>query len=100
MTLLGQRSDLFVGADHDSLELGIHIQLIPEERLQALHPLEIADRHAARIGKNIWYDGDPAILENRVGIGRCWAVRALHDHRSLNAWRVQLGELVFQRGWD
>src|SRR5207248_2458046 len=40
-------------ANHNFLELTVHVVLIPEQLLQVLHPLEIRDGYAAGVGQNV-----------------------------------------------
>ena len=56
----------------------------PEETLQILHPLEIADGHAARVRKDIGDDND-ALVEDLVGFRRRWAIRSLGNYPRLHA---------------
>ena len=67
------------GAGHVRLELPVHLLLVPHEPLDVLHPLEVAHRHAARVGQDVRQDQHPLLRQNLVGLGVCRVVRSLDD---------------------
>ena len=87
-------------ADHDVLEAVVDLVLRPEEVLQVLHPLEVADGHATGVREDVGDDGDAAFLEDRVGLGGSGAVGCLDDEAGLDAVGVGMGQLAFQGGGD
>ena len=72
---------------HDLAESLIHDLLGPEVAAAVLHPLEVRDRDAARVGENVGDDEDPLLLENRIGGRRGRTVRALADDARANVRR-------------
>ena len=69
----------------------------PEERLQVLHPLEVGDGDAARVGEDVGHEEDAPLAKDRVGFGRRRSVRALDDELRLDVTRVARGQLVADR---
>ena len=57
---------------------------VPGKGLQALNPLEIADRYSACIGQNVRYNRYIARIEYLVCRGAGWAVRAFDHELSLD----------------
>ena len=66
----------------------VHLLLGPEELLEALHPLEVGDRHAAGVGEDVGHDEDAALVEDRVGLER-WSGRSRprREHAARDAAR-------------
>jgi len=58
--------------------------------LQVLHPLEVADRHAASVGQDIGKDFDPPLRQDLVGVRVNRAVGRFDDDRGLDAGGVLL----------
>ena len=61
----------------------------PHEGLQALHPFEVGNDHAAGVAENVGNDEDlvPALVEDEVGFGRGRAVRAFGQDAALELGR-------------
>src|SRR5450631_2211129 len=78
---IGLLAHLRERSPEDALELPVDLALLPEERLQVLHPLEVRHRHATGIGEDVWHDHDAPALEDEVGVGGGGAVGALDDDR-------------------
>src|SRR5256886_8262658 len=57
--------------EHHSLQAAVHIVFIPEQLLQILHPLEVANSHASRMRKNVRNDHDPALMQREVVVASC-----------------------------
>ena len=66
-------------ARDDVVQLRVHLVLLPEVLLEALHPLEVGDDDAARVREHVGQDEDAALVEDLVGRRRHRAVRALAD---------------------
>src|SRR5262245_49904703 len=92
--------DVLRRALHQADQAVVHLLLAPEELLEALHPLEVGDRHAAGVREDVGHDGDAALAQDRVGVEPGRAVRALDDELRLDALRVLAGDLVLHRGGD
>src|SRR2546429_5942644 len=63
-----------------------------------LHPLEVADRNAAGVGKNVRQDGDAAAGENLVGVRCGGAVGSFGEDRKstrLNSSHGYISYAVF-----
>src|SRR5690349_12037254 len=65
----GQFVDLVEGGDEAGLLLAADLVESPAEVLEVLDPLEVADDHAPRVGQDVGDDGDPALVEDLVGLG-------------------------------
>src|SRR3954451_9414906 len=97
---LRNSQNILEGVDHNALKLGVDLALVPEEFLQPLHPLEIADSDAAGTGKDVGKHEYASIIQNGVGGGSGWAISSLADHTRLDPLGVLLGDLAFQRSWN
>ena len=86
--------------DHDPLELVVDLGLVPEVAVEVLHPLEVADGHAAGVAQDVRDQEDAVLEEDRVGLGRRRAVGRLGDDPGLDPAGVALGDLVLERGRD
>ena len=75
------------GARDDLVQPRVHLVLLPEVLLQALHPLEVRDDDAAGVREHVREDEDAALLEDLVGGRRGRAVRALADDPRLHLRR-------------
>src|SRR5471032_205490 len=65
-------------APEDAVELVEDFRLGPEEALQILHPLEVADDDAAGVAEDVGDDKNlGALAQDGVGLDRGRAVRAL-----------------------
>ena len=76
---------------HDQRVLGLFLPALhpPETDVaQVLHPLEIADGHAAGVHVEVRHDDLAARAQDLVGAGRDRAVGGLHDQRGLDALRI------------
>src|SRR5690606_8108919 len=88
---------LVVRLDQHAAKLAVDLFDIPEERLQALDPLEVRDGHAARVRQDVRDDLDAPLGQDIVGLRRGRAVGAFHNHAGLDVVRVVFGDLVFKR---
>src|SRR2546423_12716156 len=50
----------------DVVQLGVHLDLLPEVLLEALHPLEVGDDHTAGVREYVGEDQPAPILEDRI----------------------------------
>ena len=75
-------------ATDNRVELRVHLRLLPEVLLQALHPLEVGDDDAARIREHVGEDEDAPLLEDLVGLGCHRPVRTFGDEARLHFVRV------------
>ena len=73
----------FCASDHlrkrmfqDAEKFVRHFDFRPEIGLQALHPLEVGNDHAARVTQNVRDHKDfvPPFFKNQVGLGCCRAI--------------------------
>ena len=87
MMVLGEARDLVIRAVHDALELSVNFGLVPEKRLQVLHPLEVADGDATGAGQDVRDDARAALTEDGVGLGGNRTVGSLDDQLRLHAVR-------------
>src|SRR5215208_4837102 len=78
-------------ARHDVVQLRIHLGLLPEVLLEALHPLEVRDHDASGIREDVGKHEHAFVLENLVGGRRDGAVCALDDDFRLHARCVLVG---------
>ena len=92
--------DLGEGLDHDGLELLVDLGLGPVVAVEVLHPLEVADGHAAGVAQDVRDHEHAALEQDRVGLGRRGAVGGLGDDLGLDLARVLDGDLVLERGRD
>src|SRR5215217_5022917 len=95
--LLLRRDRLLEGAGDDVVEPLVHLFLLPEVLLEALHPLEVGDDDAAGVRKHVREDEDPAVLEDLVGARRDRAVRALADDSRLHVGGVLVRDHLLER---
>ena len=75
-------------ARDDVVQARVHLLLLPEVLLQALHPLEVGDDDAAGVREHVREDEHAAVLEDLVGRRRDRPVRALADDPRLHLVRV------------
>ena len=68
----------------DVVELRVHLGLLPEVLLEALHPLEVRHDHAAGVGEHVRQNEHAHVVEDDVRGRRDRAVRALDDHPRLD----------------
>jgi len=59
-------------AHHDLLQSQVHFFAVPEQPFLVLHPLEIADRDAARIGQDVRSTVMPRRAKDFVGVRSGW----------------------------
>ena len=97
LAALGRVPGLVERAAHDVVELRVHLDLLPEVLLEALHPLEVRDDDAARVREHVGEDQHALVLEDRVGRRRDRAVRALADDRGLDLVGVLRGDHLLER---
>ena len=79
------------------MQLGVDLFLLPEEGLQVLHPFEVRDDDAARVGEYVRDDEHAALMQDRVGLGRDGRVCSFGDQASPNPAGVVPGDLVLHR---
>src|ERR1700722_9460656 len=80
-------------ASEDAVELVEDFRLSPEEALQILHPLKVADDDAARVAENVGDDKNlGALVQDGVGLDRGGAVRRLGQDAALELPGVFLGD--------
>jgi len=72
--------------------------LISSSLQKKLDTLEVAHRHAARIGDHVGQHQDAAVVQDVVRLRRGWAVGAFNHHLGLDAARVGFGDLLLQCG--
>ena len=84
-------------AGDDVAELRVHLGLLPEVLLEALHPLEVRDDDAARVGEDVRQDEHALVLEDLVRGRRDRAVRALADDLRLHLVGVVGGDHLLER---
>src|SRR5688572_28167841 len=100
LVLLGELEDIAETAHHDVAQPVVDDLLAPEIATAILHPLEVRDRHAARIGQDVRDDEDPFLFQNGVCAGGRRAIRTLADHLRANLRRVLGGDHVLECGRD
>src|SRR5215472_8063481 len=88
VALQRDRQHLAEGPLHDRLQLLVDLVLGPEERLQVLHPLEVADRDPACVGQDVRHQEHAVLAQDRVGLGRGRPVGALDDQAGPDVARV------------
>ena len=88
---------LVEGLADDVVEVRVHLVLLPEVLLQALHPLEVRDDNAAGIREHVREDEHAAVLEDVVGGRGRGPVRTLDDDRRLDLVRVVRGDHLLER---
>src|SRR5512139_2670214 len=64
------------GGRDDVLQPMLNVCCVPKKPLKILHPFEVRDDDAPRVGKNIGDYKDAFVCENAVGLQRRWTVRA------------------------
>src|SRR5579875_561116 len=99
-TPLAHRQHLLESPLHDRPKLLVDLVLGPEERLQVLHPLEVADGHPAGVGQDVRDQEDPAVAQDLVGLRSGRPGGALHDQPGPHLTRVAGGDLVAKGGRD
>ena len=72
---------------HDGAELVVDLALLPAEVLHVLHPLEVRDDHAARVGEHVGDDVDALVVEDVVGGRSRRAVGALEQDLAARSGR-------------
>ena len=72
--------------------------LAPVVAVEVLHPLEVADRHAAGVAQDVGDQEDAAPEEDLVRLGRRRAVGGLGDDLGLDPLGVVGRDLVLERG--
>src|SRR5919197_5680448 len=70
---LGEVPGLVESAAHDVVQLRVHLGLLPEVLLEALHPFEVRDDDAAGVREHVRQDEHALVLEDLVGLGGHWA---------------------------
>ena len=96
--LLGERPDAVERVAELLREPRADLVAIPEQAAEILHPLEVRDGDAAGVREHVGEHRDPALGEDRVGLDRRRAVRALGDELRVDRGRVLLRELILARG--
>src|SRR5579885_2469016 len=96
--LLGSGGDGGEGAVHNHFEPLRDLFDPPEEALEVLHPLEVADGDAARVGQDVRNDHDILLEKDFIGCRSCGAVGGFRDDARLNAVGVFLGDDAFGGG--
>ena len=86
--------------DHDDLELLVDLVLGPVVAVEVLHPLEVADGHAAGVAQDVRDHEHAVVVQDLVGLGGRRAVGGLGDDLGLDPVRVGDGDLVLERGRD
>src|SRR5947209_14478221 len=81
-------------------ELDANLVAVPEQPAEILHPLEVGHGHTAGVREDVRDDGNATVGEDRVGLERRRAVRALDDELRMHAAGVFAGELVLARRDD
>src|SRR5579875_416761 len=66
---------------------------LPEEALDVLHPLEVADCHTARVGQDVWHDRYATFGKDGVSLRRRRAVCPLDNQPRLHTPRVLASDL-------
>src|SRR5215208_3563370 len=74
-----RRPGLVERARDDVVELRVHLDLLPEVLLEALHPLEVRDDDAAGVREHVGEDEHAGVLEDLVRTGGRGPVRALAE---------------------
>ena len=100
LVAVGGVPDLLQRVDHDLVEADVDLVLAPEEAREVLHPLEVADGHAAGVADDVGHDQDAALAEDVVGLGQRRAVGAFEDQLGLDPPRALGRDLAFERGRD
>src|SRR5262245_27359766 len=67
---------------------------IPKITLAILNPLEVRNRDASGIGKNVWNDEDFLVKQDLVRLSRSRTVGALADNARLDAVSILVSNLV------
>lgn len=62
----------------DAYQTRIDFFFAPEEAREILHPFEVADSDAARIGDHVGQYQHAVVVQNVIGLGSRWAVRAFN----------------------
>src|SRR5262245_23177638 len=90
--LSGLGPDSAEGLEHQLPELGVHLLLVPEVLLQVLHPLEVADRHAAGVAEDVRDDERVGLRQDAVRLRGGRAVGAFGDDAALEPRGVLGGD--------
>src|SRR5713101_622795 len=92
--------DLVEGPRYDVVQLRVDLLLLPEERLQVLHPFEVRDDHAPRVGDDVGHHEDVPVVEDRVRLRRDRSIGSFRDQSCANATSVVAGDLVLHGRGD
>src|SRR5436189_6071111 len=84
-------------ARDDVVQLRVHLGLLPEVLLEALHPFEVGDHDAAGVGEDVRKDDDALVLEDLVRARRDRAVRPLDDDLRLHLVGVLRRDHLLER---
>src|SRR5450759_707917 len=100
LQLVGLRAHLLVCPRHDVVEALVDLALLPEELLQVLDPLEIGDRHAARVGQDVGDQEHAFVGEDVIGFGGGRTIGSLSHDPGSQLGGVVAGDGALQRRWD
>jgi hypothetical protein len=78
-------------------ELGPNLLAIPEQPSEILHPLEVRDRHPARVRQHVREHRNPALAKDLVRLDRRRPVGAFGHEPALDSWRVLGRQLFLER---
>ncbi|ETH22313.1 hypothetical protein L564_1785 [Bordetella pertussis CHLA-15] len=98
--LLGHLRHGAVGLAHQALEPLVDLLLAPEEAGEVLHPLEVADRHAAGVGQHVGHHVDAVLAQDIVGFRGGRAVGALDHDLGAHPGGVVFVDLSLKSGGD
>ena len=76
----------------------VYLALLPPQVLHVLHPFEVRDHHATRVGKYVGDHEDTLVVEHLVGDRRGRAVRALQQDLAAHPIGVAFVDHSSKRG--
>ena len=83
---------------HDRLQPLVYEIFRPEISTPVLDPLEVRNRHPARIGEDVRNDKDPVFVEDGIRGGGRWAVCSFTDYARFDVAGITGSDDVLQRG--
>src|SRR5215469_11287029 len=86
--------NLGVRSLHDMRKFGTNLFLGPEEALEILYPLEIADSDACGISQDVGNHPNTSLEKDVVSLGSGWPIGRLGDQACLDALGVANSDLT------
>src|SRR4051812_30936269 len=80
---------------HFGLKTLVDLGFRPKIAHAVLHPFKVRNRDAAGIGKDVWNNEYSVVMQDLIGLGRCWPVGALGKYFAFDTPGVLRRDLVF-----